>query len=332
MKHKKYNKNSSKLRYELKMKILKFKNNNKKNSFKLLLYAIRGALGVICKFMEAIGFIASAIAIILFIQDGNMSYFLREQSLSKSTSIKAWTNTLSNVRLYCNKEYIEDIFGSPLIFKTLSLDDNIYYEAIYINDYFTLACLYNQNLLTGYTVIGNDKDFKFKNYRAGFSLFDCTINEAEKICKQNGVQSIMAMGSNFSNRLDGNSYFYECNLQHSNGGSPSVLIGYGVTDIGYIENIKKINDDILMLSEPDYNGSYLNDKDNNKTNRVDYYLNTKDFSIREYPVNFFFVFEDNNLNMELIQQKLFNTSIILSRDEYANLQDDYIEYVNKYLE
>lgn len=330
----KYKKNCNikylKLRYKIKIKILKLKSSITKKDIQKHYSMISKVFGIVWKFIEVISVLASVIVIILFIQDGNMSKFLREQSLSKSISINEWMNILLDVKLYCNNGYIEDIFGAPIFFNTISFGDDIYYESIYTNDYFTLVCLYNQNSLTGYSVIGNDMDFKFRNYRAGFSLFDCTINSAENICKQNGVQSIISMGCFNGDRLDCSKYFYECNLQHSKGGSLSVLIGYGVTDVGYIKNTQKFNDDIRAL--PNYSGSYLNDREDNKINRVDYYFNTKDSAIREYPINFFFVFEDNCSNMELLQQRLINVSMILSKDKYANLQDDYIKSIDQYLE
>ena len=36
--------------------------------------------------------------------------------------------------------------------------------------------------------------------------------------------------------------------------------------------------------------------------------------------------------MELLQQRLINVSMILSKNEYANLQDDYIKSIDQYLE
>ena len=240
---------------------------------------------------------------------------------NSQAAIDEWKSELTCLHIGYSRNYIENIIGQP------KLADSIFYESlkiskcIYSNSYFTLLCLYNDDSsLLGFLIIGNNYNFNFKNYRCGFSLFDYTINETESFCFERGVQSYIFLRNNHSNRLDNNSYYFECNYQHSKGATSSCIIGYGICDIGEIPQLLDFQSAALSMHlEKSINESF-----------AQLHESTVGDSIRDFPINCFFVMSDFIGSVDFISTHICSYSNLgISRDEYANLQLNYEQSIEK---
>lgn len=262
--------------------------------------------------------ICSIIALILsffvFCNIGNISEWQEHVKTQENSSaaVKEWKEELSNLRVGYSRQYIEEILGIPQLTEAMTVDLNSYSKTTYINSYFTLICIYKEDTsLLGFLIIGNDPSFNLQNYRCGFSLFDYTINEAEQYCFDHGVLSYVTLLNFHSNRLDCNSYYFECNYQHSVGAVSPYFIGYGVCDIGAVKSYSDFYDAAESMDLVDAYDDFWEFVDD-----------TKDDAIRNQPINTFLIME-HSVDAESIVVDLMGGALGIGRDEFANLQQNY---------
>ena len=208
--------------------------------------------------------------------------------------------------------------------ENVNCNESVYTKATYVNSYYSLFCVYrDDSSLIGFLIIGNNKKFNMSNYRCRFTLFDYSINEAENYCFNNGAHSIRFLNNYNGNRLDTNSYYFECNMQHGMGAVESYLIGYGICDIGDIslcENFYETAQQMYIIRKSD-------------ESVLESYDNTKYDAIRDCPINSFLVMKDTKDAVELISSCLVRSSCLgMSRSSYANYQDDYQTCINTFLQ
>lgn len=147
-------------------------------------------------------------------------------------------------------------------------------------------------------------------------MFKTSINETEDICKENGVYSEAIIRSNDGGRLDNNSFYYECNLQHSRGGGRFVLIGYGICDIGFLINEEDVVNKFHTMQQLDIDFS---DKDRTYPND----------SIRSELINSFMVFDESFTTY--VQKYIITPSYLgITRDDYANSTKNYQKTIERY--
>ena len=297
----------------------------------------RNKSGKLCKFFHGLKIIIRAIidfsaiialvfAIMSFQNISNLNElksYIKNRPNSRSAIVE-WEKELDNIRIgYC-KDYVEEMIGQPQMNETIDLDSAKYIKTTYSNSYFTLFCVYEEDSsLLGYLIIGNDASFKLNNYRCKFSLFDYTMNSAEKYCQEHGVQSILYFKNHHGYRLDTNDYCFECNFQHSDGAVEPYLIGYGVCDIGYLDSRTEFYDaaNDMHIANSDYE------------NRAEDYFKAKNDSIRNIPINSFLIMKDTHDSIELLSEYFITKTYIgMSRSAYANLQQDYNDCINSYFD
>lgn len=155
------------------------------------------------------------------------------------TSIYLREEELKCLRVGFSKEYIESKLGIPKSVSEIQISGDIYFKAIYTDEYYTLLCFYNQNSsLLGYMMISNKEGFEFNSYRSDIKLLKYSVSEARKTLESEGIKSDIINKEHFeSDRMDNNKYYYECKMQHSREAQEPYYIGFGYTDIGY-HNIK----------------------------------------------------------------------------------------------
>lgn len=235
-------------------------------------------------------------------------------------AVGLWLEDIDKIRIGCSCQYIKNILGEPINVEELEFYGLEYSKELYINPFCTIMCIYDQNpSLIGYMIIGNDVSLKAKSYRAGFSLFDYTINEAEQFCLDNGIGPVVFCNSLSTGRLDCNTYYFQCSYQHSKYATPAYYIGYGICDIGAIDSYDEYDKAKQeMTSATRY--------DDSKT----YYKASKYDSIRDIPINVIFVLRDMTNIDEFIEQYIASNCLCLSVDDFANFQNDYTAYIKKY--
>ena len=237
-------------------------------------------------------------------------------------AVGLWLEDIDKIRIGCSCQYIKNILGEPINVEELEFYGLKYSKELYINPFCTIMCIYDQNpSLIGYMIIGNDESLKAKSYRAGFSLFDYTINEAEQFCLDNDVGSMVFCKSFSNGRLDCNTYYIQCSFQHSKGATPAYYIGYGICDIGAIDSL-----DEYEKAEREMKPAAL--YDDSRT----YYEVSKYDAIRDFPINVLFVLREIPNMDEFIEQYIASNCLCLSVDDFANYQNDYAGYVNNYID
>lgn len=246
----------------------------------------------------------------------------KRNSKTESVAINEWKGELDCLRIGYNKNYIENEIGIPQISEGIENED--VKRCIYVNQYFSLICFYRADSLLGFLIIGNNKNFNFENYRCNFSLFDYTINETEEYCFREGLNTIVLASSNIGGRLDNNRYYFECNLQHSKGATSLCTIGYGICDIGYIED-RKLFDELLNLAKSEAGF---------ESEDYDFYLKSKDSKVRDLPINAFMVFDGGYIDEEneFIKSYIVKPwALGMEKDEYANT-GDFMNNIDSFLE
>ena len=220
-------------------------------------------------------------------------------------SIALRKKEINNVRIGYSQQYIIDKIGIPKSEDKIIHENRNYKKDIYTNKFYTLICFYDPNdNLCGYILIGNNKDFDCSNYRADFSLFDYTISETRKKCEDEHIESILMEKSNTGERLDNSRYYFECKYQHSWQAQGAYYIGYGITDLGFIED--------------NYNtyGKVIDEID--KENPV---------------INFFLVFDEGAIPnaMEFMDNYIVADCYMgLTKIEYINLSDNFKENLESF--
>lgn len=282
------------------------------------------------KLINFMGVVATIIATILMIfawcNIDNLEA-LNEYKKTKENSSKAidlWKTDLSKVKIGCSERFIEDVIGIPRVVEEINIQGRTYHKSIYINSYFTMICAYDSaSTLIGYLLIGNNKSFDISNYRCGYTLFDYSINSAEQFCNNKGVGGVLSCKSSCNYRLDSNTYYFECNLQHSRGATPMYYIGYGVCDIGYISDLNDFYDDADKMTYYDF----INKKYEKYRN------DSKGDDIRNWPVNSYLIMKYTPDTQELIDDYMVNDCYLgMTRDDYANFQDNYEDSINIFRE
>lgn len=254
-------------------------------------------------------------------------------------AIPKWQDSLNNIRIHESKEYIEEIIGTPLSSKkynTHKIDKMFSYEkTVYINEYFTLICIYTDESLKGFLLIGNNEKFTQRNYRVGFSLFSDTISTASEKC-DDLLMWYTFISANCGERIDNNRYYIECKEQHSLGGGESVTVGYGYCDIGYMSETKSNIDAYLRtpLNSAIYAHSRyicINDMldSKHKIDQEEFQILLQDESVksmRNNPINAFLVFDGQTKDDTiLLQESLINSVYLgINKETYANLCNDFI--------
>lgn len=265
---------------------------------------------------------ALALSLFVFCNIGNLNDWREHVKSSENSkaAVEEWKEDLSNIRVGYSRQYIEEILGLPQLTEGMRVNSNPYFKTTYTNSYFTLICIYREDSsLLGFLIIGNDDSFNLQNYRCGFSLFEYTINEAEQYCFEHGVQSYIFISNFHSNRLDCNSYYFECNYQHSLGAVSPYFIGYGVCDIGAVESYSEF-----------YNATQSMDLIEGYDDFEEFLTDTKDDDIRNQAINSFLVME-HSMDAEDIVLDLMGGSLGMGRDEFANLQQDYEQCIMSYI-
>lgn len=265
---------------------------------------------------------ALALSLFVFCNIGNLNDWREHVKSSENSkaAVEEWKEDLSNIRVGYSRQYIEEILGLPQLTEGMRVNSNPYFKTTYTNSYFTLICIYREDSsLLGFLIIGNDDSFNLQNYRCGFSLFEYTINEAEQYCFEHGVQSYIFISNFHSNRLDCNSYYFECNYQHSLGAVSPYFIGYGVCDIGAVESYSDF-----------YNTTRSMDLIEGYDDFEEFLTDTKDDDIRDQAINSFLVME-HSMDAEDIVLDLMGGSLGIGRDEFANLQQDYEQCIMSYI-
>ena len=279
----------------------------------------------IVHFLVDISTVAALIFAILAFQNVGNIKEIKDHIKSKPNShaaIAEWIKELDCIRIGYSRDYIENIIGKPQMINTIEIDSAEYIETTYSNSYFTLFCVYEEDSsLLGILIIGNDKNFKLYNYRCEFKLFDYTVNETEKYCFENGLASIIFFRNNHSNRLSANSYYFECNYQHSIGAVEPYIIGYGISDIGYLYSYDKFYSSAISMHIA--NGNY--------EDRVELYEASKNDAIRNLPINSFLIMRDSDVSIKLLDKCLIPYAYLgMSRSAYANMQNDYSDWINSF--
>lgn len=238
-------------------------------------------------------------------------------------AVVEWKKEFEKIKIGYSRDYVESVIGQPQMSEAIDLDRTNYIKTTYSNSYFTLFCVYeNDSSLLGYLVIGNDNEFRINNYRCAFSLFDYSINDAENYCFNRGVESILFLSNNHSYRLSSNSYYYECNFQHSEGAVDPFLIGYGICDIGFMNS----HNEFYLAA----NDMHIVDSDYEK--RVVEWEKTKNDSIRNLPINSFLIMKYTDESIEVLSNHLITHAYLgMSRSAYANLQEDYSNSINTFI-
>ena len=277
-------------------------------------------LSSICSIMTAI------LAVFVFFNIGNISDWnehIKSVPNSKA-AVAEWKKDLSNLRVGCSRQFAENILGIPQLIEEISTDFSQYTKTTYSNSYFTLICIFEEDqALRGFLIIGNDASFNFENYRCGFTLFDYTVNETSQYCFDHGVLSTVMIMMHESNRLECNSYYFQCDYQHSRGATSPFYIGYGVCDIGAVESYSEFYTAArsMQLTESQSNAG------------PNTFNESKNEAIRNIPINAFLVMEDNLTDTEeLLVDGLITGALGMGRDDYANLQTDYEECINFFME
>lgn len=276
-----------------------------------------GIIANICTIITFGGLVISIIYGYNTLKDYSYNRKFREDS---KAAVDEWKKELDALRIGNNYRYIESIIGFPTISYDVDFKGYKFEKSEYVNEYFSLICFYNNSSLYGFLIIGNNEKFNFKNYRCNFSLFDYTINEAEKYCLKNNTGSVLLLRNNCSGRLDNNDYYFECNLQRSQSAGGLYVIGYGVTDIGYIRERERFDSCFRAMNRIDFSGPdsvpQITDIDNGNYND----------QIRQAPINAFLVFDDNNhsLAIDIISECIvMPSSLGMTKEAYANQQKNY---------
>lgn len=246
----------------------------------------------------------------------------RRQGDNQNVAISEWKKELSCLRIGYGKAYIENEIGIPQIVEKLSYDDRLIERCIYINSYFSLICFYTDDSLLGYLIIGNNREFDFENYRCNFKLFNMTIKETETYCLENGLYPIMGVSANPGERLDNSRYYFECELQHAKGGTRCCIIGYGVCDLGYIEDIGQFDQAINTACEV----GTIEYKDSAPIEIA------PDEAIRNLPINAFMIFNDDGTvdGEKFIKEYVASAyGLGMGKDELANA-GDYMNVIDDY--
>lgn len=247
--------------------------------------------------------------------------YIKSKPNSKA-AVEEWKKDLSNLRIGYSRNYVESILGMPQLNEDISFNESLYQKTTYTNSYFTLICVYYEDSsLLGFLIIGNDDSFNFENYRCGFTLFDYTINEAEQYCFEHGVQSYIMLSNFHSERLDCNSYYFECNYQHSVGAVSPCFIGYGVCDIGAVASYPELYSALRTMNTSDQYGNFSEFLDE-----------TQSDSIRNFPINTFLIMEHFWGAEDFISEYLITGALGMGRDEFANLQTNYEKCISNYIQ
>lgn len=186
-----------------------------------------------------------------------------------ATAIYLREQELKCLRIDFSREYIENELGKPKNIYEIDLFQKSYFKTIYVDKYYTLLCYYNDiGSLLGYMIISNRSDFFYQCYRSDIELLKDSVSEARNILEKEGIVSELIISDNFDGeRLDNNKYYYECKMQHSYGALKICYVGFGFTDIGYLNNIIEPNMNpenvkinfITMFKDYNFNGRYGED-------------------------------------------------------------------------
>ena len=279
--------------------------------------------------MFAFSLITALFSLLVFYNLGSFKD-IKDYCKQKENSDKAvcyWKEDLEKVRIGNSSRYIEEIIGVPQATERIVFCEKEYLKNMYINSYFTLICVYDDaEELIGFLLIGNNPKFNMRNYRVSFNLFDNTINETEKICNEK-IGPVVICKSFKNGRLDCNSYYFECNLQHPKGATEMYYIGYGVCDIGYLTSLKEYNEATKSMSVYDMKNETFQQ----------YHEKSINDSIRNQPINALFIMKEFRMGasntMEFINTYVVgNTVMGISRDRYSNYQPDYEKSVSYYMD
>lgn len=284
-----------------------------------------GKISSVLNYLSAFcSIIVCILAIFIYFNIGNIndwSQYVKSKPNSKA-AVEEWKKDLSNLRIGFSRNYVEDIIGTPQLTEDIIFNESPYLKTTYTNSYFTLICVYHEDSsLLGFLIIGNDDSFNFQNYRCGFTLFDYTINEAEQYCFEHGVQSYIMLSNFHSDRLDCNSYYFECNYQHSVGAVSPFLIGYGVCDIGAVESYPKL-----------YNATRTMNFIDSQEDLLEFLDETQSDSIRNIPINTFLIMEHFWEAEDFISEHLITGALGMGRDEFANLQPNYEDCISTFIQ
>ena len=268
------------------------------------------------------------LALLAFLKLGTIKDLVKgiKNHESTITADELWENDIYKIRLGCSSTYVEELIDTPLYTNNIDFHGDKYTEAYYINSCCSLECIYDDSdSLVGLVVVGNDKKFNPENYRVGFSLYDYSINEVEEKYLENGINSYILCKSSNTNRLDQNSYYIECNLQHSDGATPLYFVGYGVCDIGGLESADTFYDESNKMTNYDY------EKENQYDYQVVYHDESKRDEIRNLPINTFFIVKEISNDIEFLHRFVVPYGCYcMSRDDYANYQDSYTECISEF--
>lgn len=295
--------------------------NNKKNRWGKCLSNISTYLAIFAA-------VCTIIITVLFFKGINSMSDYRNKQRNKTNSVKAasiWKEDLNVLRLEYDKEYIENTIGIPQASQKIEYEGLIFNETIYVNNYFSLMCFYGDsgNLL-GYLIIGNNPKFDFENYRCPFKLFGNSINATKLVCEEYGVGGLELLRSHSGGRIDNNNYYFECDLQHSKGGGQLVLIGFGICDIGYLENRDEVDKMFVSMHKLDVDARTTDEK------------TPPDDEIRNETINSFMVFMCNYYDVDLMdfirKNVVMDSALGICREEYANAKDNYTITVDSFLQ
>ena len=257
----------------------------------------------------------------------------------KEWSAQHWESTVESIRLHESQTYIESIMGLPQINQVKKTGEIgrgekqviEYEEAVYINRFFSLYCVYVDDSLTGFLVISSDEAFTPTNYRTGITCFEDSISNSALKCDTQKMAD-MCIAANCSPRSDNSSYYIECKMQHSYDAGEIIYVGYGLSDLGYMPSDKRI-DELLNENESIYNelksstilannaeaakiaGGNINGE------VVQTIIHADSLAMRSQRVNAFFVFDDyQGAGIELLRDSIMTKPYLgMNRDRYYGI-------------
>lgn len=245
-----------------------------------------------------------------------------EKPLLSPIAISRWETTLNKVRIRESRDYIIKEVGVPhmseLNYYTTDNTTVEYLKDVYVNPYFTLICIYTQDTLQGFLVVGNRDDAHFKSYRANVELFTDSIEDAGQKCKDIGCY--MSFNScSLTDRLDTNQYYVECCTQHPLKATPPVIIGYGlcnISDSTSYQHTLSVPEELMPDMNPKADSMLKEIYENNEDN--DFRKNTR--------INSYFIFIDDSYDNMLLRDALVNGCRLgIDKDSYNNLCYDYMK-------
>lgn len=223
------------------------------------------------------------------------------------------------MRTWQSRDFVINTLGIPQNINEIIFDDKNIEKDIYVNEYCSIICYYDQTTLIGFIVIGNSNKFKYIDYRSGAILFETKIVEA-------GVQAdgyLCDVKQMVGERVDCNRYYAEYYQQHFFGDDQ--IVGYAICDIGFFD--KNMGERFS-----DMPGLYSIREQNEGILGTDI-IKREDFKeIRESKFNVFFTVAYAGVDAEKFVDEIILDDCFLgmTKGQYFNIAYNYKDYGEMY--